>query len=193
MIRSMSATQREQALLALLGSYIHTIDAFGSLIKQPYFELGTTNLVDPEHPDSTEHFYDMRTRESLQLIMKDPYFWEHTPKAVRSLLNGKIWQVIMAKIDGRDWTTRTRVAPKDKAVMVGENQIEVQPAKVLVNYHRKMDWEEEGYQQTNGLPMGALSASQLARIIAWEIQSQITEKSQRGHVAQDEASEPMRQ
>ena len=34
--------------------------------------------------------------------------------------------------------------------------------------------------------MGALSAEQLARVIAEEIQSQITEKSLRGHVAQDD-------
>ena len=38
--------------------------------------------------------------------------------------------------------------------------------------------------------MGALSAKQLARVLAWEIQSQITEKSMRGHVSQDEESAP---
>lgn len=185
-IRSMSAAEREQALLGLLGSYIHTIDAFGSLTNQPHFELGTTNLVDPEHSDSTEHFYDIRTREALQLIVKDSYFLEHTPKAVRSLLNGKVWQVIMAKIDDRDWTTRTRVAPKDKAVEVGGQGKLIQPAKILVNYHRAMEREEDLYEETQGLPMGALFPRQLAQIIAWEIQTQITEKSLRGHVAEDE-------
>jgi hypothetical protein len=40
------------------------------------------------------------------------------------------------------------------------------------------------------LPMGALSADQLARVIASEIQSNIAEKSQSGHVAQDALTAP---
>ena len=96
----------------------------------------------------------------------------------------------MAKIDERDWTTRTRVVPEDKAVTVGERGRVIQPAKVLVNYNRTVEPKENLYGETQGLPMGALSAEQLARVIAWEIQSQITEKSLRGHVAQDEQTAP---
>ena len=189
-IKHMSSEEREQTLLALLDSYIQTVDAFGSLTNQPYYQQGTQNLIDPDQSDSTTKLYDIRIREALRLIVKDPYFWKHTPKAVRSLLNGKVWQVIMAKIDERDWTTRTRVAPKDKSIQVGMEGKLVQPAKVIVNYHRAMDPEEKLYAATQGLPMGALSAEQLARVIAEEIQSQITEKSLRGHVAEDEKSAP---
>ena len=96
----------------------------------------------------------------------------------------------MAKIDERDWTARTRVVPEDKAVTVGERGRVIQPAKVLVNYNRSLEPKENLYGETQGLPMGALSAEQLARVIAWEIQSQITEKSLRGHVAQDEQTAP---
>ena len=182
----MSPKERATALQDLLDTYLQTVDAFGSLHKQPYYELGKATLVEPEQEDSATKLYDIRIREALQEIVSDPYFWEYTPKAVRSLLNGKVWHVMMAKIDERDWTTRTRVVPKDKAVNVGEKQALLQPAKVLVNYHRAMDFEEDLYAETQGLPMGALSAEQLARVIAWEIQSQITEKSMRGHVAEDE-------
>jgi hypothetical protein len=38
--------------------------------------------------------------------------------------------------------------------------------------------------------MGALSADQLARVIALEIQQNIVEKSMTGHVAQDERTAP---
>lgn len=189
-IKKMSQKERTEALQGLLDSYLQTVDAFGSLHSQPYYELGKATLVKPEQDDSTTNLYDIRIREALQLIVGDRYFLEHTPKAVRSLLNGKVWHVMMAKIDERDWTTRTRVVPKDKAVKVGEQQRLIQPAKVLVNYHRAMDMEEDLYNETQGLPMGALSAEQLARVIAWEIQSQVTEKSMRGHVAQDEQSAP---
>jgi len=95
---------------------------------------------------------------------------------------------MMAKIDDRDWNTRTRVVPKDKAVKVGVKEKRIQPAKVIVNDQRAMEPEEVLYAKTQGLPMGSLSAEKLARVIAWEIQSQITEKSLRGHVAQDEES-----
>ena len=46
------------------------------------------------------------------------------------------------------------------------------------------------YALTNDLPMGALSTSQLAQVIALEIEHQIIEKSMRGHVAADEQSAP---
>ena len=120
----------------------------------------------------------------------DVKYIKNTPKAVRSLLNGKIWHVMMAKIDERDWTTRTRVVPKDKAIAVGEKGRLIQPAKILVNYHRELEFGEDLYAETQGLPMGALSAEQLAHVLAWEIQNQITEKSMRGHVAQDKESAP---
>lgn len=189
-IKKMSPEERTEALQALLDTYIQTVDAYGSLVDQPYYEPGTAALTKPEHADSTIKLYDIRVRHALRLIASDPYFWDNTQKAVRSLLNGKVWHVLMAKIDERDWTTRTRVAPEDKAVTVGERGRVIQPAKILVNYHRSLEPKEELYRETQGLPMGALSAEQLAQVIAWEIQSQITEKSLRGHVAQDEQTAP---
>ena len=189
-IKKMSPEDRATLLQALLDTYIQTVDAYGSLVDQPHYEMGTTTLTQPEHVDSTIKLYDIRVRHALRLIVSDPYFWENAQKAVRSLLNGKIWHVLVAKIDERDWTTRTRVAPKDKAVTVGERGRTIQPAKVLVNYHRSLEPKETLYRETQGLPMGALSAEQLAKVIAWEIQSQITEKSLRGHVAEDERTAP---
>ena len=189
-IRKMSPEERTAALQTLLDAYIQTVDAYGSLANQPFYEMGTTTLTEPEHSDSTIKLYDIRVRHALRLIVSDPYFWDHTQKAVRSLLNGKVWHVLMARIDERDWTTRTRVVPEDKAVTIGERGRTIQPAKVLVNYHRSLEPKETLYRETQGLPMGALSAEQLARVIAWEIQSQITEKSLRGHVAQDERTAP---
>lgn len=189
-IKRMSPEERADALEALLNAYIQTVDAYGSLTNQPYYETDRTTLLEPAQPDSTTKLYDIRVRQALQLIVGDRYFWEHTPKAVRSLLNGKVWHVLMAKIDERDWTTRTRVVPKDKTVTVGEKGRVIQPAKVLVNYHRALEPEEALYAETKGLPMGALSAELLAKVIAWEIQSQIVEKSMRGHVAADEQTSP---
>ena len=189
-IRKMAPEERTEVLQALLDTYIQTVDAYGSLANQPYYEMGTTTLTAPTHSDSTIKLYDIRVRHALRLIVSDPYFWDNTQKAVRSLLNGKVWHVLMAKIDERDWTTRTRVVPEDKAVTVGERGRVIQPAKVLVNYNRSLEPKENLYGETQGLPMGALSAEQLARVIAWEIQSQITEKSLRGHVAQDEQTAP---
>lgn len=189
-IKGMSPKVREQSLLALFDTYILTVDAYGSLTNQPHYQPGAATLVEPKQWDSTTTLYNLKIRDALVLIVKNPYFWKHTPKAVRSLLNGKVWQVMMAKIDDRDWTTRTRVVPKDKAVRVGVEGMLIQPAKVLVNYHRTMEPEEKLYTDTQGLPMGALTTDQLARVIAWEIQTQITEKSLRGHVAEDEKSSP---
>lgn len=189
-IKKMSPEERTAALHALLDTYIQTVDAYGSLVEQPYYEMGTTTLTKPEHVDSTIKLYDIRVRHALLLIVSDPYFWDHTQKAVRSLLNGKVWHVLMARIDERDWTTRTRVVPEDKAVTVGNRGRVIQPAKILVNYHRSLEPKEALYRETQGLPMGALSVEQLARVIAEEIQSQITEKSLRGHVAQDEQTAP---
>ncbi len=187
-IKSMSGKKREQALQALFESYLTTVDDYQSLLHQPYYDVGSTQLVKPAHPDSTLKLYDIRIREALQLLIREPYFIEHTPKAVRNLLNGRIWNVSFVKIDSRDWATRTRVAPKDKSVIVGSKETSIQPAKVLVNYHRKAEPEDPFYFETQGLPMGSLSANQLARVIALEIEKNITDKSMRGHVAQDEQS-----
>lgn len=189
-IKKMTSEERTEVLQALLGTYIQTVDAYGSLTNQPYYEMGTTTFTTPVHSDSTIKLYDIRVRHALQLIVSGSYFWKNTQKAVRSLLNGKIWYVLMAKIDERDWTTRTRVVPKDKAVTVGKRGRFIQPAKILVNYHRTLEPEAALYHKTQGLPMGALSAEQLAQVIAWEIQNQITEKSMRGHVAQDKQTAP---
>ncbi len=189
-INAMSSEERERTLQELLTTYMKTVDSYASLMNQPYYEIGTTTLTEPAQPDSAIKLYDIRIREALHLIVTDPYFWENTPKAVRSLLNGKIWHVTFVKIDDRDWTTRTRVVPKDKAVVVGKKRLTIQPAKILVNYHRSADPNDPLFAETRGLPMGALSVERLARVIAWEIQTQITEKSMRGHVAEDEKSEP---
>ena len=189
-IKSMSGEERTRALLALFETYLTTVDDYASLKGQPSYEVGTATLIQPTHPDSTTKLYDIRVREALQKIVRDPYFEQHTPKAIRSLLNGKIWNVSFAKIDKRDWATRTRVLPKDKSVTVGEKGRTVQPAKILVNYHRTAAPDDPFFSETKELPMGALSAEQLARVIAWEIQKNITDKSMRGHVAEDEKSAP---
>ena len=189
-IRNMSGKEREQVLQSLFQTYLTTIDDFKSLEEQPFYEVGSTLPAKPAQPDSTTKLYDIRVREALQLIVRDPYFQEHTPKAVRSLLNGKIWNVSFARIEQRDWATRTRVLPKDKSVLVGANGKTIQPAKILVNVHRTAAPDDPFYSETKGLPMGALSADQLARVIALEIQNNIIDKSMRGHVAQDEITEP---
>jgi len=189
-IKRMPPGKRQHALLTLFKNYLSTTDEYKSLADQPYYEQGTTTLLDPDQPFSTTRFYDVKIREALQFIIGNAYFWEMTPKAVRSLLNGKIWNVAFVKIDSRDWTTRTRVLPKDKAVQVGKDSKRIQPAKVLLNYHRTLDTQDPLFSNTRGLPMGALSVEQLARVIAWEIQDQITEKSMQGHVAEDEKSAP---
>lgn len=189
-IRTMSGEEREHILQTLFQTYLTTVDDYQSLTGQPFYEVGSTTPTQPTQPDSTMKLYDIRVREALQLIVRDPYFQKYTPKAVRSLLNGKIWNVSFAKIDERDWATRTRVLPKDKAVAVGEQGKTIQPAKILLNYHRTAAPEDPFFSETNGLPMGALSADQLAHTIAWEIQNNIIDKSMRGHVAQDEVTAP---
>ena len=189
-IRHLSGPQRVQVLQELFQPYLMTEDVFQSLKGQPWFEIGSTSPRSPEHQDSTTLLYEIRVREALQLIMRDPYFSEHTPKAIRSLLNGKIWNVAFVKIEKRDWATRTRVMPKDKAVTIGSEGKVIQPATILVNYHRTASPEDPFYAVTKGLSMGALSADQLARVIALEIQHNIVDKSMRGHVAQDEITAP---
>jgi len=189
-IQEMSVEARDQVLQKLFQTYLTTVDDLKSLNNQPAYEIGSTTLMQPTQPDSTTKLYDIRVRAALQMIVRDPYFQEHTPKAVKSLLNGKIWNVSFAKIDDRDWATRTRVLPSDKAVAVGKNGRTIQPAKILVNVYRMADPEDPFYSLVNGLPMGAQSADQLARVIALEIQNNITDKSMRGHVAQDEITTP---
>ncbi|NKB80705.1 MAG: hypothetical protein GKS05_02170 [Nitrospirales bacterium] len=189
-ISNMSGDDREQVLHALFSTYLKTVDDFNSLDGESYYDVGTTTLLPPMHQDSTTKLYDIRVREALQMIVREAYFGKQTLIAVRSLLNGKIWNVSFVKIKKRDWATRTRVLPKEKAVQVGARGQTIQPAKILVNYHRVADPEDPFYAETNGLPMGALPAPQLAHVIAWEIQSNIIEKSMRGHVAQDEIMAP---
>ncbi|GIW53610.1 MAG: hypothetical protein KatS3mg082_0014 [Nitrospiraceae bacterium] len=96
-IREMSGEERERLLRQLFDTYLKTVDDYKSLQGQPFYEVGTTTLVPATHPDSTIKLYDIRVREALQKIVRDPYFAEHTPKAVRSLLNGKIWSVAFVK------------------------------------------------------------------------------------------------
>ncbi len=184
-IDNSTGDQRKKALQALFKNYLTTVDEFNSLKNQPYYEIGSTTPIPPAQADSTTKLYDIRVRDALQHIVREPYFQEHTPKAVRSLLNGKIWNVSFTHIDSRDWATRTRVLPKDKAVKVGEKGKMIQPAKILINLHRKAIPDDPYYDLTKGLPMGSLSTDQLAQVIALEIENQIIEKSMRGHVAED--------
>jgi hypothetical protein len=187
-IRNLSGIEREHALQDLFRTYLITVDNFESLNDQPYYEVGDTKMILTAQADSTTKLYDIRVRSALQRIVREASFLEQTPKAVRSLLNGKIWNVTFAHIESRDWATRTRVLPKDKAVKVGEREKVIQPAKVLINLHRKAVPDDPYYALTNDLSMGALSTHQLAQVIALEIENQIIEKSMRGHVASDEQS-----
>lgn len=189
-VRELSAEGRTRVLQQLFETYLRTVDDLRSLEGQPYYEVGTTTLVPPSHSDSATKLYEIRVREALQKIMQDPYFAARTPKAVTSLLNGKIWSVAFVKIDQRDWATRTRVLPKEQSVRVGLGDLTIQPASILVNAYRTAAPDDPYYADTKGLPMGALSADQLARVIAWEIERNIVEKSMTGHVAQDAMSAP---
>jgi hypothetical protein len=189
-IERLTGAERAEILQALFEVYLTTVDEYNSLLHQSYYEIGSAIPVTPAQPDSTAKLYDIRVREALQHIVRDSYFQEHTPKALRSLLNGKIWNVAFTHIDTRDWATRTRVLPKDKAVKVGEKGKMIQPAKILINLHRKATPDDPYYDLTKDLPMGALSTDQLAQVIALEIENQIVEKSMRGHVAADEQSAP---
>lgn len=189
-IGAMSEDERVQLLRDLFNSYLSTVDDRKSLDGQPFYEVGTTTLVSPTHPDSTIKLYEIRVREALEQIVREPYYWQHTRKAVRSLLNGTIWTVAFVKIDQRDWATRTRVVPKDQAVVVGDWHQSIQPATILVNIYRTAMPDDPYYAETKGLPMGALAPGQLAYVIAWEIQHNITEKAMRGHVIQDALTAP---
>jgi hypothetical protein len=189
-IAAMSGEDREQLLQALFPTYLTTTDRHNSLEGQPYYETGSTTRIPPAQPDSTTKLYDIRVREALQKIVREPDFQEQTPKAVRSLLNGKIWNVAFADIHNRDWATRTRVVPKEQSITAGEEDKTIQPATVLINIHRSASPDDPFFEETKGLPMGALPTEILARVIAREIQDNITEKSMRGHVAQDELSAP---
>ena len=189
-IGELSGEEREQVLQDLFRTYLTTVDRHASLEGQPYYETGTTTLIPPTQPDSTIKLYDIRVREALQTIVREPYFQEHTPKAVRSLLNGNIWNVAFASIPERDWATRTRVLPKEQSITVGQAERTIQPAIILINIYRIASPEDPFYAETIGLPMGALPVATLAWVIAREIQVNITEKSMRGHVAQDELTAP---
>lgn len=189
-IQELSEDERVRLLQRLFETYLNTVDEQKSLEGQPYYDVGTTTPAPPAQPDSTIKFYDIRVREALQKIAREPYFLERIPNAVKSLLNGKIWNVAFVKIDQRDWATRTRVLPEDKAVMVGEPGRPIQPAAILVNAYRTAAPDDPFYSDTKGLPMGALSADQLALVIAKEIQHNLVEKSLTGHVAQDALTAP---
>jgi hypothetical protein len=189
-IDNSTGNEREKILQALFESYLTTVDEYNSLEQQPYYEIGLESPVSPAQADSTTKLYEIRVREALPRIVREPYFQEHTPKAVRSLLNGKIWNVAFTHIDSRDWATRTRVLPKDKAVKVGKKGQRIQPAKILINLHRKATLDDSYFDLTKDLPMGALSTDQLAQVIALEIENQIIEKSMRGHVAEDARTAP---
>jgi hypothetical protein len=189
-IRAFSGEERVRLLQQLFETYLRTVDDQRSLEGQSYYDIGSTNLVAPSQPDSAIKFYDVLVREALQKIVREPVFLERTPLAVTSLLNGAVWNVAFVKIDRRDWATRTRVLPTDRAVMVGKPARRIQPAAILINIHRKAAPDDPFYADVKHLPMGALSADQLVLVIAKEIQQNIVEKSQTGHVAQDALTAP---
>jgi hypothetical protein len=189
-IRLLSGEERVRLLQQLFETFLRTVVDLRSLEGQSYCEVGSTVLVRPSQLDSATNFYDLRVREALQRIVKETVFLERTPLAVISLLNGAIWNVAFVNIEQRDWATRTRVLPADKAVLVGEPGRLIQPAAILVNLHRTAAPDDPFYPDTKQLPMGALLTDQLALVIAKEIQQNIVEKSETGHVAQDALSAP---
>ncbi len=189
-LQGLLGDERAQILQHLFDTYLRTVDDQKSLQGQSFYEVGGTVLIPPTHPDSTIKLYEIRVREALQKIVREPYFLERTPRAVRSLLNGKVWTVAFVKIDQRDWATRTRVLPEDKAVVVGERGQRLQPAAILINVYRTAAPDDPFYSDTKGLPMGALSADQLAHVIASELHHNIQEKSLSGHTAQDALTAP---
>lgn len=189
-IRALSGEERGRLLQRLFETYLRTVDDLRSLDRQAYYEVGTSTLLPTSQPDAATKWYDIRVREALQRIVREPSFLDRTPQAVFGLLNGKIWTVAFVKIDQRDWATRTRVLPEDKAIVVGEPHRTIQPASVLVNMHRTATPDDPFYPDAKQLPMGALSTEQLALVIAKEIQLNLTEKSQPGHVLQDALTAP---
>jgi hypothetical protein len=189
-IRELPAEDRVRLLNRLFETYLRTVDDQRSLDGQSYYEVGTSALARPSQQDSTTKFYDIRVREALQKIVRERSFLDRMPDAVTSLLNGKIWNVAFVKIDQRDWATRTRVLPEDKAVVVGESGRSIQPAAILVNTYRTAAPDDPFYKDTKQLPMGALSTDQLALVIAKEIHHNLVEKSLTGHVAQDAITAP---
>ena len=189
-IQELSGEERVRLLQRLFETYLRTVDDQRSLEGQPYYEVGSGTLMRPNQQDSAIKFYDIRVREALHHIVREPLFLERMPEAVKSLLNGKIWSVTFVKIDQRDWATRTRVLPENNAVVVGESGRSIQPAAILVNTYRTAAPDDPFYSDTKNLPMGALSRDQLALVIAREIQHNIVEKSLTGHVAQDAITAP---
>jgi hypothetical protein len=189
-IRALSGEERLRLLQQLFETYLRTVDDQRSLEGQSYYEVGSSVLITPSQPDSTTKFYDIRVRDALQKIVREPSFLDRIPPAVTSLLNGHIWNVAFVKIAQRDWATRTRVLAADKAVTVGEPGRLIQPAAILINLHRAAAPDDPFYADTKQLPMGALSTDQLALVIAKEIQQNLVEKSQTGHVLQDTLSAP---
>lgn len=169
-IRSLSSEERVRVLQQLFETYLRTVDDQRSLEGQSYYEVGGTALLQPSQPDSATKFYDLRVREALQKIVRDPFFLNYLPLAVTNLLNGNIWNVAFVKIDQRDWATRTRVLSAEKAVLVGDPGKLIQPAAILINLHRPAVPDDPFYSEIKPLPMGALSTDQLAFVIAKEIQ-----------------------
>ncbi len=189
-ITHLSSQERVFILRKLFDTYLRTIDDQKSLEGQPYYEADSNKLVQPDQKSSTVRFYDIRIREALEKIVSDPAYLKQYPKAVQSLLNGKIWNVAFVNVEQRDWATRTRVLPEEKAVKVGSDSRVIQPAAILINTYRSAASDDAFAKEAAGLMMGALSTDRLARVVAIEIEQNITEKSMRGHVATDEMSAP---
>ena len=65
--------EREHILQTLFQTYLTTVDDYQSLTAQPFYEVGSTTPTHPTQPDLTTKLYDIRVREALQLIVRDPY------------------------------------------------------------------------------------------------------------------------
>ncbi|NJN36713.1 MAG: hypothetical protein HC794_06200 [Nitrospiraceae bacterium] len=75
-IRALSSEERVRVLQQLFETYLRTVDDQRSLEGQSYYEVGGTALIQPSQPDSATKFYDLRVREALQKIVRDPFFSE---------------------------------------------------------------------------------------------------------------------
>ena len=71
-IQSLPADERARILQRLFDTYLRTVDDQKSLVGQPYFEVGNSALVQPTHQDSTIKLYEIRIREAMQKIVREP-------------------------------------------------------------------------------------------------------------------------
>jgi hypothetical protein len=102
-ILKMSGEARVKALRSLFDSYLRTVDEQKSLENQSYYEEGSDTLHEPSNKESTVKFYDIRIRQALEKIVSDAEFLKKYPRAVQSLLNGKIWNIAFVRQSRKGW------------------------------------------------------------------------------------------